>query len=190
MNYKEFVDAWENNTISVGVDLAFARKFFTTMSFKKTGLIVGKQIIFKKTVVMLLFYLSPILMLTSVVFSFIFFNFYGLAALLFPIIHFKYNGISSMANKSVKLILMTTIAAIATYILNEFHIEIPISIRDPKAAKIMIIAILFLSSLLCSRLIYRSSGYFIRSLIIQHEQFFLYMKDKIIIEYAPTGASN
>lgn len=172
MNHEKLVELDGQGKILIGIDRVTARQFYTGVSIKKIKQETGESPYFEKTIVFGAFLLGPISLLATIILGFRFFNWWGIACLIFcPLIYFVYYGLSVRGNSKMIGISILLLISVCTYSLNFFGVP-----------KITGFVTVFILSLWCARFLYCSSTVLLRNFVIRNEKAYQYLSQHLEIK--------
>lgn len=172
--YRDFVSQVNSGVLLVGVDRAFARKFYTDIPLSKIIEETGEVPYFEKLVVWLAFLSAPITLLASCILSVLAFRWF--AILVIPvsiIVYFFFSGQSSMPGRGMLGISILLALAVGTLFTNLFSSQF---------VPLYLIAAVF--SLWASRLVYCAAKTFILNFVLRNQRALEFIRDHIQVRQA------
>ena len=172
--YKEFVKAAYDGAILIGVDRAFARRFYTTIPLSKIEDETGEAPYFEKMVVWSAFLGGPMALLVSSILAVDAFRWW--AALVVPfcaLVWVIYYTQSVRSDSRMITAYLFVVLAGALHFSGLF-----------KSPKVTLFLLAFTISLFCARSLYCSATYLLRCFVLRSFKAFTYLSDHLVIRNA------
>ena len=171
--HKELVKLAETGKILIGVDPSVARQLFTDVPLSTIQEMTEETPYFEKTLVMSAYILGMVALITSVVLAFMAFGWWGLIPLLLcPLVHFLYQGSSSVGEANLSLITVFVVIAGFVHFLGAFN--------APWSTGFIVA---FLFSLWCARLVYSVATFMYREFAIRNRKAFEFLSPGLLIKH-------
>lgn len=154
----------------IGIDLIEARRLFMDIPSSVIQKNTGESLFFEKKVINILFFLSPLFVVLSILWSFYFFKYYGVIILIVaPMIYFFNVGESSKGSSSITAITFFLILTIASNFLKNV---------DYRFTGLLT---LITFSFWCTRYLYKIAGTFVGNFAVRNIKAFKWLSEYNVI---------
>jgi hypothetical protein len=172
MEHKEVIALEAQGKLLIGVDRAMARKFYTDIPISKIEEETGEAPYFEKAIIWFAFLFGPIALISSIIFGFVAFGWWGIICLvLCPIIYFMYSSSSVVGGSQLIGITVLLLISLAVHFLANFNFP-----------WITGFASTYLFSLWCVRLLYCSSTFLLRAFVLRNAKAFEWLSEYLVIK--------
>lgn len=170
--HKELVRLEEEGKVCLGVDRVFARRFYTQTPLRLIEAEIGEAPHFEKMVVYTAFVGAPVLVLAMAGFSILYFGWWSLLIVPLAVLLWGwYQSLSCMGEVRFLWISLLLAAAVGVYV------------SGVVSRRVSLVALLFVGALWMSRLLYISSTFFLRAVVVRNYKAFLWLRDQIIVRH-------
>lgn len=162
----------KNINTDVGIDLIEARRLFMDIPSSVILENTGESLLLEKRVINILFLLSPLFVVFSILWSFYFFKYYGIIIFIVaPLIYFLNMGASSKGSLRITSITFFLILTIASNFLKNV---------DYRFTGLLS---LITFSFWCTRYLYKIAGKFVENFAIRNTKAFEWLSEYNVIYY-------